>query len=128
MRIFLAKPMDQGSGAQIPRELCADVRFDLESVQSANCIACRMPPITSRFMPRHHSHRTWPVPTAARNFALISQFVHRPSDVVFSVEYSVRAAQRAVYMNFRMKRRIRAVNSFDTSLRAQFGVWVKAFK
>ena len=37
------------------------------------------------------------VPAGSTNFAFISQFCEIPDDVVFTVEYSVRAAQMAVY-------------------------------
>ncbi|MDH6257563.1 myosin-crossreactive antigen [Bradyrhizobium sp. BR13661] len=58
----------------------------------AVCIPCRMPYITSMFMPRAATDRPLPVPKNSRNLALISQFVEIPDDVVFTVEYSVRAA------------------------------------
>ncbi len=69
----------------------------LDAVATANCIPCRMPYITSMFMPRSHNDRPSRVPRVSRNFAFISQFVEIPDDVVFMVEYSVRAAQMAVY-------------------------------
>jgi oleate hydratase len=50
---FVAKPMAECNGAEILRELCGHLRFDPETVESANCIPCRMPYITSMFMPRH---------------------------------------------------------------------------
>jgi len=37
------------------------------------------------------------VPDKSRNLAFVSQFVEIADDVVFTVEYSVRAAQIAVY-------------------------------
>ena len=65
-------------------------------VASANCIPCRMPYITSMFMPRAHSDRPLPVPRNSTNLVFFTQFVEIPDDVVFTVEYSVRAAQMAV--------------------------------
>ena len=94
---FVPKPMAECTGAEILLELCGHLRFDLETVASANCILCRMPYITSMFMPRRFSDRPLPVPRGSKNFAFISQFVEIPDDVVFTVEYSVRAAQMAVY-------------------------------
>ena len=52
-----------------------------------------MPYITSMFMPRAEGDRPLPVPPATKNFAFISQFVEIPQDTVFTVEFSVRAAQ-----------------------------------
>ena len=64
--------------------------------EDAICIPCRMPYITSMFMPRTATDRPLPVPKSV-NLAFVSQFVEIPDDVVFTVEYSVRAAQMAVY-------------------------------
>jgi len=38
------------------------LRFDLDTVEDANCIPCRMPYITSMFMLRKHGDRPLPVP------------------------------------------------------------------
>jgi oleate hydratase len=94
---FVPKPMDECCGADILQELCGHLRFDADTVASANCIPCRMPYITSMFMPRILGDRPLPVPRGSKNLAFISQFVEIPEDVVFTVEYSVRAAQTAVY-------------------------------
>jgi oleate hydratase len=59
---FLPKAMAECNGAQILQELCGHLRFDLETVETANCIPCRMPYITSMFMPRKRSDRPLPVP------------------------------------------------------------------
>ena len=91
---FVAKPMAECNGAEILAELCGHLRFDLDTVASANCIPCRMPYITSMFMPRLRTDRPLPVPRNSRNFAFISQFVEIADDVVFTVEYSVRARRR----------------------------------
>ena len=60
---FIAKPMEQCNGEDILRELCGHLRFDLETIVGAVCIPCRMPYITSMFMPRNRSDRPLPVPT-----------------------------------------------------------------
>ena len=125
---FVAKPMADCTGAEILQELCGHLRFDLETVKSANCIPCRMPYITSMFMPRQRGDRPPPVPEGSRNFAFISQFVEIPDDVVFTVEYSVRAAQIAVYELLGIKRQIPPVTPHDKSLRVQFEALIKALK
>ncbi len=125
---FVAKPMSECNGAEILQELCGHLRFDLETVESANCIPCRMPYITSMFMPRLCSDRPLPVPLGSKNFAFISQFVEIPDDVVFTVEYSVRAAQMAVYELLGIDRQIPPVTPHDKSLRVQFEALIKAFK
>ncbi len=125
---FVPKAMEECNGTEILRELCGHLRFDLETVESANCIPCRMPYITSMFMPRKTGDRPLPVPQGSANLALISQFVEIADDVVFTVEYSVRAAQIAVYELFGIKRQIPRVTPHDKSLRTQFEAFLKAFK
>ena len=125
---FVAKSMADCNGAEILQELCGHLRFDPETVASANCIPCRMPYITSMFMPHLHSDRPLPVPTGSKNFAFISQFVEIPDDVVFTVEYSVRAAQMAVYELLDIKREIPVVTPHAKSLQTQFEALLKAFK
>ena len=125
---FVAKPLADCMGAEILRELCGHLRFDLESVATANCIPCRMPYITSMFMPRRRGDRPLPVPEGSRNFAFISQFVEIPDDVVFTVEYSVRAAQMAVYELLGIERQVPPVTPHDKSLRVQLDALIKAFK
>ena len=125
---FVAKAMADCSGAEILQELCGHLRFDAETVATANCIPCRMPFITSMFMPRELGDRPLPVPPGTRNFAFISQFVELPLDVVFTVEYSVRAAQTAVYQLLAIDRDIPLVTPHDKSLHAQFEALLKAMK
>jgi oleate hydratase len=124
---FVAKPMAECSGADILEELCGHLRFDLRTFDSANCIPCRMPYITSMFMPRLRSDRPLPVPQNSRNFAFISQFVEIAEDVVFTVEYSVRAAQMAVYQLLTIDREIPPVTPHDKSLQTQLQALIKAF-
>lgn len=125
---FVPKPMTECNGAEILRELCGHLRFDLDTVESANCIPCIMPYITSMFMPRLSTDRPLPIPHSSKNLAFISQFVEIPDDVVFTVEYSVRAAQMAVYEFLGIDRQIPPISTHDKSLRVQFEALVKAFK
>ncbi len=125
---FVANPMSDCNGAEILQELCGHLRFDLETVELANCIPCRMPYITSMFMPRKREDRPLPVPRESKNLAFISQFVEIPNDVVFTVEYSVRAAQMAVYQLLGIDREIPAISSHDKSIRARVAALIKAFR
>ena len=56
-----------------------------------------MPFITSQFLPRSRGDRPQVVPERSKNLAYIGQFCELPDDVVFTVEYSIRSAQTAVY-------------------------------
>lgn len=125
---FVPKPMSECNGEEILRELCGHLRFDLDTVESANCIPCRMPYITSMFMPRLRTDRPLPIPRSSKNLAFISQFVEIPDDVVFTLEYSVRVAQMAVYQFLGIDRQIPPISPHDKSLRVQFEALIKAFK
>lgn len=125
---FVAKPMSECTGAEILRELCGHLNFDPQTFANANCIPCRMPYITSMFMPRAKSDRPLPVPRNSKNLALVSQFVEIPDDVVFTVEYSVRAAQMAVYQLLEINREVPPIKSHDKSLKVQLAALIKAFR
>jgi oleate hydratase len=97
---FVRKPMAECSGAEILEELCAHLKFtcDLPLIlATSTCIPCLMPYITSQFMPRRMGDRPPVVPNGSTNIAFIGQFCEIPGDVVFTIEYSVRSAQIAVY-------------------------------
>lgn len=97
---FVKKPMAECTGREILEELLGHLRFDADRetiLASANCIPCMMPFITSQFLVRTGTDRPKVVPDGYTNLAFIGQFCEIPDDVVFTVEYSVRSAQTAVY-------------------------------
>jgi oleate hydratase len=61
------------------------------------CIPCMMPFITSQFLCRAKGDRPQVIPEGTKNLAFTGQFCELPDDVVFTVEYSIRSAQTAVY-------------------------------
>lgn len=125
---FVAKPMSECNGEEILRELCGHLNFGLETFSMANCIPCRMPYITSMFMPRAEGDRPRPIPKNSKNLAFISQFVEIPEDVVFTVEYSVRVAQMAVYEFLKIDREIPPILHHDNSPKVKFDAVIKAFQ
>jgi oleate hydratase len=126
---FVAKPMSECTGEEILRELCGHLNFDIESTFSKSiCIPSRLPYITSMFMPRGKGDRPPPVPPLSKNLAFVSQFVEIPEDVVFTVEYSVRVAQMAVYELLGITREIPPILHHDRSLKVQFDSILKAFR
>ena len=125
---FVAKPMEACSGKEILRELCGHLRFEPETVEAAICLPCRMPYITSVFMQRGHADRPLPVPRESRNLAFIGQFVEIPDDVVFTFEYSIRAAQMAVYELLGVKREVPPVTPHDGSRHARLGALIESFE
>jgi len=97
---FVSQPMAACSGREIMTELLGHLRMEADAekiLESALCVPCMMPFITSQFLPRESGDRPDIVPAGARNFAFIGQFCEQPDDVVFTVEYSIRSAQTAVY-------------------------------
>jgi oleate hydratase len=95
------KPMAQATGAEILEELGHQLRLSPAQrtafFDGAQVIPCRMPFITSQFMPRRMGDRPPVIPRGAENFAVIGQFCEIPRDCVFTVEYSVRSAWAAVH-------------------------------
>jgi oleate hydratase len=101
----ITKPMWDCTGAEILAELAHQLRLNDQSMfATANCIPCLMPHITAQFMPRLPGDRPKVVPPGATNFAFLGQFCEIPDDTVFTVEYSVRSAQMAVYQTCGVKR------------------------
>ena len=97
---YVQKKMSECSGAEILTELCSHLRFTDELpliLETSTCIPCIMPFITSQFLVRARGDRPQVVPQGSTNLAFIGQFCEIPDDVVFTVEYSVRSAQTAVY-------------------------------
>jgi oleate hydratase len=125
---FVAKPMSDCNGAEILHELCGHLNFDRQIFATAICIPCRMPYITSMFMPRATGDRPLPVPRSSKNLAFVSQFVEIPEDVVFTVEYSVRVAQMAVYQLLNIDREIPPILHHDRSIEVNYEAVIKAFK
>lgn len=97
---FVKKPMSECTGEEILIELLHHLKLGDKAppiIDAAICIPCMIPFITSQFMPRVKGDRPDVVPAGAKNFAFIGQFCEIPDDVVFTVEYSIRSAQMAVY-------------------------------
>lgn len=98
---YVKKPMRDCTGEEMLTELLHHLHFEdkinelMEDV--VNVIPCMMPYIDSQFQPRKMTDRPQVVPEGSTNFAMISQFVEIPEDMVFTEEYSVRAARIAVY-------------------------------
>jgi oleate hydratase len=64
-------------------------------------------------MPRMKGDRPLVIPEGAKNFAFLGQFVEVPNDCVFTVEYSVRTAQTAVFGLFDCGREVTPVYRGD---------------
>ena len=96
---FVKKPMWEATGNELILELCGHLKLTKAQAtwfDGARVLPCRMPYITSQFMPRLPGDRPDVLPIGARNFAIIGQFCEQPRDCVFTVEYSIRSARTAV--------------------------------
>jgi oleate hydratase len=97
---FVKKPMSACTGREIMTEIMGHLRIEADAhkiLKTCICIPCMMPFVTSQFLPRAKGDRPRVVPERSKNLAFIGQFCELPNDVVFTVEYSVRSAQTAVY-------------------------------
>ncbi|KAI8611510.1 67 kDa myosin-cross-reactive antigen family protein [Chytriomyces sp. MP71] len=97
---FVGKPMRECSGREIMQEVMHMLAFDEgmeEILDSSYTIPAMLPYTMAQFVKRSKGDRPEVVPAKAVNFAFLGQFVEHPDDVVFTVEYSVRCAQIAVY-------------------------------
>jgi oleate hydratase len=97
---FVKKPLSVCSGREIMTEILGHLHLAAETSQileTCTCIPCMMPFITSQFLARSQGDRPQVVPERAKNLAFLGQFCELPDDVVFTVEYSIRSAQAAVY-------------------------------
>jgi oleate hydratase len=99
---FVKKPMAECNGREMLEELWGHLKIEdlMKPVVDAgkvNCIPVAMPFVDSLFMPRTLGDRPQVLPEGATNFAFLGQFAEVPKDCVFTVEYSVRTAQTAVY-------------------------------
>jgi len=99
---FVKKKMSECTGAEMLEELyyhlkIQDLMKPVTEAGKVNCIPVAMPFVDSLFMPRSIGDRPDVIVKGATNFAFLGQFAEAPKDCVFTVEYSVRTAQMAVY-------------------------------
>jgi oleate hydratase len=109
---FVKKPMSACTGREIMTEILGHLQIESEAshiLDTSICIPCMMPFITSQFLRREKGDRPEVVPKGSTNLAFTGQFCELPDDVVFTVEYSIRSAQTAVYTLLGLKREPPAV-------------------
>ena len=97
---FVKKPMQDCTGREIMTEILGHLGVAPQAealLETATCIPCMMPFITSQFLCRERGDRPQIRPEGWSNLAFVGQFCELADDVVFTVEYSVRSAQEAVY-------------------------------
>jgi len=95
---IIPKPMVECTGQEILTELLGLLNFPKDHILvNAIVIPHWVPYATSPLLTRTLEDRPQVIPEASANLALLGQFVEIPDDAVFIMEYSVRAAQMAVF-------------------------------
>ncbi|PKS08301.1 hypothetical protein jhhlp_005245 [Lomentospora prolificans] len=95
---FVNKPMTECSGKEILTELLMLMDYPVEpTLGNSITLPVIMPLITSPYIRRKKDSRPQVVPKGSKNLGLLGQYVEIPRDVTFTMEYSVRSAQMAVY-------------------------------
>jgi oleate hydratase len=97
---FIKKPMAQCTGREILEEILRHLKFDadLEHILDTSILNPVQQPFgISQFLVRKVDSRPDVVPRGSTNLGLTGQFVEIPRDTVYTMEYSVRSAQMAVY-------------------------------
>lgn len=99
---YVKKPMKDCTGQELLNEYLHHLHIPEDGIAELmktviNVIPCYMPYVDAQFQPRKYSDRPPVIPAGSTNFAMVSQFVEIPEDMVFTEEYSVRGARMAVY-------------------------------
>jgi oleate hydratase len=111
---YIKKKMSECTGAEMLEELyyhlkIQDIMKPITESGKINCIPVAMPFVDSLFMPRSIGDRPQVIPEGSQNFAFLGQFAEIEDDCVFTVEYSVRSAQIAVFGLFESDRDVNPI-------------------
>ena len=115
---YVKKPMKDCTGQELLNEYLHHLHIPEDQIAElmktvVNVIPCYMPYVDAQFEPRKYSDRPQVIPAGSTNFAMVSQFVEIPDDMVFTEEYSVRAARTAVYGLLDVKKTICPVTPYN---------------
>jgi oleate hydratase len=97
---FIKKPMAKCTGREILEEMLRHMKFDadLQHILDTSIVrAVQQPFGISQFLPRRVDSRPDVVPRGSTNLGLTGQFTEVPRDCVYTMEYSIRSAQMAVF-------------------------------
>ncbi|OQD88272.1 hypothetical protein PENANT_c004G08600 [Penicillium antarcticum] len=101
---FIRKPMSSCSGREVLMEVVQHLQFPVDPIlEHSVTVTSLLPLATAQYLTREEDERPKVVPENARNIALIGQFVEIPEETVFSMEYTIRGAQTAVYQLMGLK-------------------------
>ncbi|MGH4117758.1 oleate hydratase [Clostridium sp.] len=106
---FIKKRMVDCTGEEILTELLYHLNFkdDMKKIiKTSICIPCILPFTTAQFLTRAKGDRPEIIPEGSTNLALLGQFCEMPDDIVFTMDYSVRSAQTAVYKFLNLNKKV----------------------
>ena len=106
---FIKKRMVDCTGEEILSEVLYHLNFkeDMEKIlKTSICIPCILPFTTAQFLTRAKGDRPEIIPEGSTNLALLGQFCEIADDVVFTMDYSVRGAQTAVYKFLNLNKKV----------------------
>lgn len=130
---YVKKAMKDCSGREILDEYLHQLHFPEDEIAELmetviNAVSCYMPYVDAQFEPRKMTDRPEVIPDGSTNFAMISQFVEIPEDMVFTEEYSVRAARLAVYGLMGVDRNVCPVTPYSKDPKVLLRAVKKAYK
>ncbi|KAJ5662640.1 67 kDa myosin-cross-reactive antigen family protein [Penicillium maclennaniae] len=95
---FIHKPLSSCTGEEVLMEVLQQLQLPLDPIlEHSITVTSLLPLATAQYLTRDKDDRPNTVPDNVHNMALIGQFVEIPQDTVFSMEYTIRGAQTAVY-------------------------------
>jgi oleate hydratase len=110
---FIRKPMSSCSGEEVLTEVLQQMQLPPSpTLEHSTVVTSLMPLATAQYLTRDEGDRPNAILNTVRNMALIGQFVELPDDTVFSMEYSVRSAQTAVYHLMSLDKKPKAHKSY----------------
>ena len=130
---YVKKPMKDCTGYELLYEYLHHLHIPEDRITElmetvVNVIPCYMPYVDAQFEPRKYEDRPKGVPAGSVNFAMISQFVEIPDDMVFTEEYSVRAARMAVYRLLDIKKSICPVTPYYKNAKVLLKALIKSYR
>lgn len=128
---YVKKKMTECTGKEIMTELLNHLKFSehmQEIINTSICIPILMPYITSQILPRTVHDRPLVVPQGSTNLALIGQYSEIPEDIVFTIEYSVRSAQMAVYELLNIDKNVTPIYRGQRKIKVVLNAVITAFR
>ena len=120
---FIKKRMVDCTGEEILTEVLYHLNFkeDMNKIlKTSICIPCILPFTTAQFLTRAKGDRPQTIPEGSTNLALLGQFCEIKDDVVFTMDYSVRGAQIAVYKFLNLNKRLTPIYKGQYDIRVLY--------